>query len=475
MTLLTTLDGDKLQLDEDTFGGLRVSLRGPLLAPEAPGFDEACRIWNAMIPARPGLVVQPTGTADIVAGVQFARQHKIGISAKGGGHNIAGTCLVDGGMTLDLSRMRGVLVDPGSRIARVQAGCLLGDVDRETQLFGLATPLGFVSETGVAGLTVGGGFGYLTRRFGWTVDNLLEMEVVTADGEIVRASEDTNADLFWALRGGGGNFGIVTAFTFKLHALGPKVTGGLIIWPGEHAEEVLAKYREATETAPRELTLAAAVRMAAPPAPFIPKDRHGKPWAALIVCHSGSKAQAESDLAALRGFGKPMVDLIGEMPYVKLQSLLDATQPKGVCYYWKSEFLPKLSATTDSLMNRHAMSATSPMSQIVLFHIGGALAERSADDGAVGNRDAEYMLGIQASWPPDDKVGQPHVQWARAAWQELRSHSTGGVYVNFLTAEEGEDRVRAAYKDNYGRLAQVKAKFDPNNLFRSNKNIAPAS
>ncbi len=437
------------RFDEATVNTLRGRLRGPVLLPGGDGFDDAARVWNGMIRARPALIARPTGTADVVECVAFAARERVLIAAKGGGHNIAGTSLADGGLTLDLSRLKGVLVDPERKIARVQAGCLLGDVDRETQLHGLATVLGFVSETGVAGLTLGGGFGYLTRRFGWTVDNLLEVEIVTADGRVLRASPERHEDLFWALRGGGGNFGVVTAFTYRLHEVGPKITGGIIAFPAARFEEVLGTYRELTRMSGRELTMAVTMRNA-PPAPFVPKEWHGKPMIGVVVCHTGSRAQADAELAPLRALGDPIADILVEKTYCAQQTLLDATQPKGLNYYWKSEYLPELSDGVIALLRKHAAGVTSPMSQLVLFHLGGALAERGADDGAVGNRDAEHVLGVQAIWPPADSDGARHVAWARTAWEELRPHGTG-------------------------RLAEVKAKYDPDNLFRCNKNIAPAS
>src|SRR6266568_8951282 len=294
------------RFDEATVNTLRGRLRGPGLLPGGDGFDDAARVWNGMIRARPALIARPTGTADVVECVAFAARERVLIAAKGGGHNIAGTSLADGGLTLDLSRLKGVLVDPERKIARVQAGCLLGDVDRETQLHGLATVLGFVSETGVAGLTLGGGFGYLTRRFGWTVDNLLEVEIVTADGRVLRASPERHEDLFWALRGGGGNFGVVTAFTYRLHEVGPKIVGGLIAWPADRAAKILELYRRTTASAPRELTLVLVLRFA-PPAPFIPPDWRGKPIVGIVACHTGSLEQGHRDLAPLKEFGGAIV------------------------------------------------------------------------------------------------------------------------------------------------------------------------
>jgi FAD/FMN-containing dehydrogenase len=387
------------------------------------------------------------------------------LSVKGGGHNIAGTSIAERGMTLDMSLMRSVAVDGDGRLADVGPGCLLGDVDRATQEHGLATVLGFVSETGLAGLTLGGGFGYLTRRFGWAVDNLREVEIVTADGQIRTANRDTNADLFWALRGGGGNFGVVTRFTFLLHKVGPTITGGLTMWSAERIDDVLAIYRTLTESAPRELT-AAVIVMFAPPAPFVPEEWHGKPVVTLLVCHSGPNPQA--DLAPVRALGDHVVDLIEERPYVAQQSMLDDTEPNGLHYYWKTEFVAGLSSEFLDTFREQALKMTPPLSNSVIFHIGGALNEHDMDDGAVGNRDAQYVMGFAGEWTPE------HVAWVRQAWQAIRPFSTGGNYVNFQLAEDGDARTADAYGDNYRRLQQVKAQYDPGNLFRVNRNIRPA-
>jgi FAD/FMN-containing dehydrogenase len=461
-------------LDEAAITGFRSKLRGQLLREDTDreAFEESCKIWNAMVRTRPALVVRPTGTADVVECVRLARERALLISPKGGGHNIAGTSLVENGLMVDMCRMRGVLVDPKQKLVRVQAGCLLGDVDRETQLHGLATVLGFVSETGLAGLTLGGGIGYLTRRFGWTSDNLVEVEIVTADAKVLRASADENADLFWALRGGGGNFGIVTSFTFRLHEVGPMVTAGMIVWPAEQAKDVLAKFSEITSTSRRELTLVSTMRLA-PPAPFIPKEWHGKPIIGVVACHSGTASQVEKDLAPLKGLGKPLVDLIAQKTYVAQQMMLDATQPKGLHYYWKSEYLPVLTDEIVDTYRTHGSAVPTPQSQIFMFQVGGAIADRPADDGAVGNRDACFVFGAAGSWLPDDANAQRHMSWVRGAWDSIRPLATGGVYVNFLTAEEGEDRVRAAYRENFARLTMVKAKYDPENVFRANKNVPP--
>lgn len=468
---MTAKETEDIGLDRKTLDDLRARLRGALMLHGDPGYDEARSIWNAMIDRRPALIVRCLGVADVVTCVNFAREHSLTLSIKGGGHNISGLAVCDGGLLLDMSLMRGVWVDPTMRTARAQAGCLLGDLDRETQVHGLASVLGFVSNTGIAGLTLGGGFGYLTRRFGWSCDNVLSMEVVTADGRVVHASEKENRDLFWGLRGGGGNFGVVTSFEYRLHPVGPEVMAGAIAWRAEDAPDVLEMYRTLTEHAPPELTCVAALRMA-PPAPWLPKDVHGKPIVALFVCDTGPLKEGEIRVAPIKAFGSPVGNVIQPRTYVSQQSLLDATQPKGRRYYWKSEYLPRLEPEMLAKAIEHAKRIVSPHSAILLFPLDGALNQLPEDHSPAGNRDAVSVVNITASW---EKVedDQANIGWARAAWRDMRRFSTGGTYINFLTEEEGDERIRAAYGKNYERLAEVKTKWDPGNLFRMNKNIAP--
>jgi FAD/FMN-containing dehydrogenase len=470
---MTGLDGDRVEVDAEALDRFSAALDGRALRPSDSRFDEAIRIWNGMFSKRPALVVQPLSADDVRAAIRFARANGILLSIKGGGHNIAGTSLADGGLTLDMSRMRSVEVDAERRLARVGPGCLLGDVDRATQEHGLATVLGFVSETGVAGLTLGGGFGYLTRRFGWTVDNLDEAEVVTADGEIRRAAPDEHDDLLWAVRGGGGNFGIVTRFTFRLHEVGPEITGGLVAWDADEASDVLALYRELAEAAPRELTLAVMIRLA-PAAPFLPERWHGKPIVAVIACHTGDPSRAADDLAPLRALRRPIADVIRLKPYVEQQSMFDATQPKGMHNYWKSEFLPRLSDELLETYRQQGAGMASPMSQLVIFQLGGALADHDATATSFGNRDADSFFAAAGCWPPGTPDYENDRGWARSAWEAIRPYSTGGNYINVQTADDDDTRLREAYRDSLERLATVKAAYDPNNLFRVNRNIAPA-
>jgi len=451
---------------------LRPRLRGPLLLPGETGYDDARSVWNAMIDRRPLSVARCLGVADVLAGVKFARDHRLPLSIKGGGHNIAGLAVCDGGLMLDMSLMRGVWVDPAARTARAQAGCLLGDVDRETQVHGLAAVLGFVSNTGIAGLTLGGGFGYLTRRFGWSCDNVVSIEVVTADGRVVRASEREHRDLFWGLRGGGGNFGVATSFEYALYPVGPEVVAGAIAWRAEEAPDVLAMYRTLSAQAPPELACVALMRPA-PPAPWLPKEIHGKPIVVLFVCHSGAVSEGEKLVAPIKRFRAPVGDIIQRRPYVSQQSLIDATQPKGRRYYWKSEYLPRLEPELLAQVIAHAGRIVSPHSGIVLFPLDGALNRLPADHSPAGNRDAAVVVNITASWEKAEDDA-PNIEWARAAWRDMRRFSTGGTYVNFLTEEEGDERTRAAYGTHHARLVALKRTWDPDNLFRVNKNIAPS-
>jgi FAD/FMN-containing dehydrogenase len=465
------MDGGDIDLGQDVIDAFRAGLRGQLLSPGDPGYDDSRSVWNAMIERKPALVARCLGAADVIASLRFARENDLLFTIKGGGHNIAGLAAADGALMLDMSAMRGVWVDPDLRFARAQAGCLLGDVDRETQVHGLATVLGFVSQTGIAGLTLGGGFGYLTRSFGWTTDNVVGMDLVTTDGTVVRASEDDNADLFWGLRGGGGNFGVVTGIDYALHPVGPEIVGGVVAWPASEARDVLELYRATAEQAPRELTLVALMRPA-PPAPWLPADMHGQPIIAIVACYSGSTEDGEKAVAPIKSFGKPVGDVLVRRPYAQMQALLDGTQPKGRRYYWKSEYLSQIETGAIEKFVDHAARIQSPHSAIVFFQIGGALNDLADDHSAAGNRDARYVLNVTASWERADEDAT-HVGWARAAWEDMRSFSTGGTYVNFLTEDETADRVATAFGKSLPRLREIKAAWDPQNTFRTNRNVVP--
>ncbi|MHC5212381.1 MAG: FAD-binding oxidoreductase [Planctomycetota bacterium] len=447
------------------------ALRGQILLPGSEGYEQSRTIWNAMIDRRPAVVARCVGTADVIACVDFVREHGAPFTVRGGGHNIAGLAVSDGSLMIDLSHMRGAWVDREAGTVHAQPGATLGDIDRETQLHGQAAVLGFVSNTGATGLTLGGGFGYLTRRYGWTCDNLRSISLVTATGELVRASEDAHQDLFWALRGGGGNFGVVTDIEFRTYPVGPEITGGIIAWRGEDIPGVLEMYGEIVANAPPELTCACLIRKA-PPAPWLPEAMHGQLIIGLVACHTGAPDQADRDLARIKGFGSPVGDVVVRRPYAQQQTLLDTSQPNGRRYYWKSEYLPGPSADMLEVYRRHGEAVTSPHSAAILFPVDGALNDLPAGHSPMGNRDAKLVLNLTASWEhaEEDDV---HIGWARAAWNEMKAFSTGGTYVNFLNAEDGEDRIRDAYGGHYDRLVEAKTTWDPENLFRANKNIAP--
>jgi FAD/FMN-containing dehydrogenase len=459
-------------LDETGITSLRGTLRGPLLQAGEPGFNDACSIWNGMIPRRPALVARVSGAADVVTCVNFARESGLPLSIRGGGHNIAGTALCDGGLMIDMTLRRGVRVDPKSRIVRAEAGAIWGDVDHEAQPLGLVVPSGIVSNTGVAGFTMGGGFGWTSRKWCYAADNLLSVDIVTADGERRRASETENADLFWALRGGGGNFGAVTSFEFRAHRHGPQALCGIVVYPMAQARAVVEHYRETTATAPDELCCLLILRIA-PPAPFLPTELHGTPIVAIAACWNGDPAAGRDAMETLKSFGRPAADTIAVKPFIAHQTMLDSGQPFGRRYYWKSDFFADMSERLTEAVVRHAERITSPHSAVLLMHLGGAPARLDPELNAVGFRTAEYVLNVQAAWenPHEDRR---HIDWAREYWAATHPFSTGTAYINFMTEDEGDTRVRAAYGDRlYARLAGIKAKFDPGNLFHGAQNIPP--
>lgn len=462
--------GDTVHLDPQKTSRLASRLRGRLLYPSDPGFDDAIRIWNGMIRKRPAIVVQPVCTDDVRETVAFALDSGLVLSVKGGGHHVAGTALTDG-LTIDMSRWRGVAVEPRRRLAHVSPGCRLGDVDRATQEHGLATVLGSDADTGVAGLTLGGGFGHLSRRFGWTVDNLEEVEIVTAAGEVLRAAADENEDLFWAVRGGGGNFGVVTRFTFRLHPVGPVITGGVRLWDAAVAERVLQAYRLVTEAAPRELSVALTMRTA-PDTEAMPERLRGRPMVGVLICHTGDERQVARDLAPFRRI-EAVLDEVTRKTYVEQQFVLGLPQPAGFHQYPKSQFVADLSDGFLDTYRQRAAAITSPLSQLVLFQLGGAIGDREPLATAMGNRDASYVFLAMGTWSPDDPARDTHLGWVRSTWEALSPYSSGGNYVNVQNTDDEEDRIRAAYGDGYERLQLVKARYDPHNFFSMNRNILP--
>jgi FAD/FMN-containing dehydrogenase len=450
--------------------------RGELITAADADYDSVRAVWNGAVDRRPRLIARCRGTADVAAAVRFARHHDLEIAVRGGGHNVAGTAVCDDGIVIDLSAMRAVWVDPVERTARVQGGALWGDVDHETQVHGLATTGGIVGHTGVAGLTLGGGIGFLMRAHGLAIDNLQAVEVVTAEGSVVRASADEHPDLFWALRGGGGNFGVVTSFRFALHPVGPTVLAGPIFWGADDTTDVLRFYRDFAAEAPDEL--GTVVRLGTvPPLPAIPDDLHWRPAIAIACCFSGAMDEGEREVRALRRLGTPLLDLLSPMPYVAHQSALDDTVPHGWHYYWKAANLAALSDDTIAVIADHAYTAGSARSYAAVFHMGGAVARVPDGATAYASRGVAHNIVIDGVWLPEeaDELAAAETSWAQRFFQALQPHRADGVYVNFLDADDDASRVREAYGDEtYRRLAEVKAKYDPDNVFHHNKNISPS-
>jgi len=460
-----------IALDPGAISELTATVRGRVTTPGMPDYDAARTIWNAMIDRRPSVIVQCASAADVIHAVRFCRAHDINPAVRGGGHNIAGNAVCDGGLMIDLSPMKSVQVDPAKRTARVEAGATLADVDHDTQAFGLATPVGINSTTGIAGLTLGGGFGWLSRKLGLSIDNLLSADVVTAAGELVKASNTENPDLFWAIRGGGGNFGIVTSFEFKLHPVGPEVLSGLIIHPLAEAQTVLRYYRDFLKTTPEEFVCWFVLRLA-PPLPFLPAEWHGKGILALAVCYAGPIADGERVAKPLRTFGKPIADVIAPHPFTAWQKILDPLLAPGARNYWKSHDYREVSNGLIDVLVDHAQRIPDPMAEIAFAQLGGAVSRVPLDATAYTHRDAEFVLNVHGRWT-DPAKDSACIGWARELFMAAAPFATGGAYVNFLTEEEG-DRVRAAYGTNYHRLAEIKKKYDPTNFFRRNQNILPA-
>jgi FAD/FMN-containing dehydrogenase len=446
------------------------AFRGEVIRPGDPGYEQARRVWNGQIDRRPQLIARCTGTEDVRAALAFARDRQLPIAVRGGAHNVAGNAVCDDGLVIDLSPLKGVHVDPAARTARAQPGVTWGELDRETQAFALATTGGLVSTTGIAGLTLGGGIGWLARKHGTACDNLRSADVVTADGSVLTASTTENPELFWGLRGGGGNFGIVTSLEYRLHPVGPEVLAGPVFHAGEHAADVLRFFRDYVATAPDELTVVASF-MTAPAAPFLPPEAHGTLVVALAVCYAGDLAEGERVLRPLRSFGRPLADLIAPTPYTALQRMSDEGYPAGLRNYWKSSYVDDLSDAAVATVAEHAEGMPSPRSAFYFEHLGGAIA-RPAEPTAFGHRDATFDLAILAIWE-DPEETDLHISWTRRFWEAMQPHARPGVYVNNL-GEEGHDRVRTAYEpQTYERLVRLKERYDPENVFRCNQNIAP--
>jgi FAD/FMN-containing dehydrogenase len=464
----------EVTLDQAAVQEFSAGVRGPVLSPGDDGYDDARAIWNGLIDRRPALIVQPTGAADVVDAVNFAREHGLTLSIKGGGHNVAGNAVNDGGLVIDLSRTRGVHVDPSTRRVRAQGGATWGDTDRETQLFGLAVPGGVVSTTGIAGLTLHGGMGHLRRTHGLSIDSLVSVDIVTADGELRRASATENEDLFWAVRGAGSNFGVVTSFEFQAHPVGPMVMVGAIFYPLEDVKTLLPAWRDYMATAPDELSSVAICWSVPAEEPF-PPELHGVPVFVVAGAYSGSVEDGEPVVQPLRELGEPLIDLSGPWPWLGLQSGFDELYPKGGFYYWKSRALDEMSEAAIDEIADFAARRPSPLTDIVIWHQGGAMSAVGESETAYGGRATAFLVTGEVSWA-DPALNDEAIAWGREFWDAMGKYSSGGLYLNFAgLGEEKEALVKAAYGANYERLAELKAKYDPGNLFRMNLNITPAS
>jgi len=472
---LITGAGATIVLDDVAVTQLAASLRGSLIRPGDADYDTARAVWNGMIDRHPALIARCVCTEDVVTAIRFARAHALLVAVRGGGHNVAGSAVCDDGLVIDLSRMKAIQIDPAARTVRAQAGLTWGDLDRATQELGLATPGGLVSETGIAGLTLGGGIGWLRNKYGLSCDNLISAEIVTADGQIRTVSAHEHADLFWALRGGGGNYGVVTMFEYQLHPVGPEVALCFVLYPAAQAREALQFFRSYAAAAPDEIS-AIAVMGTVPHADAYPLETQGQRYIVFGACYAGPVDLGQQVLQPLREWSTPMLDFSGVMPYVDVQTLWDADYPAGkLRYYWKSIYVDELSdAVIDRLVSA-ASESPSHHATVDVWHIGGAIGRIDATASAFGRRDMPYLIGIEGNWE-DARDDEPNIAWTRTLWADLHRFSSGAVYLNFPGfGEEGEALVRAGYGENYDRLAALKRTYDPTNLFRLNQNVAPAT
>jgi len=449
---------------------LKGIIKGSVLGPDDRGYEEARQIWNAMIDRRPAVIVQCEQADDVPPVIRFARTNRLELSIRGGGHNIGGNALCDNGVMIDFSKMKKVRVDSGKRRAYVEPGATLADLDEATQAYGLATPVGINSTTGIAGLTLGGGFGWLTRKYGMTIDNLVSVEMITVEGKKIRASENDNAELFWAIRGGGGNFGVVTQFEFQLFPVGPEIVAGLIVFPFNQAKQILTQYRAFVNSAPEELNVWAVLRKA-PPLPFLPQAVHGKEVVVLPIFSSGAVAEAEKLIVPVRAFGTPLGEHIGPQPYVQWQKAFDPLLTPGARNYWKSHNFTELADGALNSIVEFAGKLPSPQCEIFIGLIAGASNRIAGNAMAYAHRDARFVLNVHGRWD-EAKDDQKNIGWAREFFKASAPYASAGAYVNFMTAEEG-DRVASAYGSNYERLREIKRRYDPENVFHFNQNIRP--
>jgi FAD/FMN-containing dehydrogenase len=454
---------------------LAARFSGALVEPGDPGYDEARAVWNGMFDRRPAVIARCAGADDVVAAVDFARHLGVPVAVRGGGHSAAGHSTCDGGIVIDTGPMKDIRVDPHQRTVRAEAGLTWGEFDRETQNYGLAVTGGRFSTTGIAGLTLGSGSGWLERKCGLTADNLLAAEVVTADGRKIVASPEENADLFWGLRGGGGNFGIVTAFHYRLHEVGPIIYGGLLISAPEKAEEILRFMREYMRDAPEDLGAGVAF-LNAPPEPFVPQELHFQPVCGIVICWTGDDEDADAVVGKIRNVAQPLIDMVQPMPYTALQTMLDAGGPHGINGYMKADFIGDMSDEVVAKLARHGARRAGPMAQLILEPMGGAIGRVGEHDTALGRRDVPWCYHALALWvEPTPEAADAHIGWARALSDDLAPHATPGVYLNY-TSDEGEEKVRSSFgAEKYDRLVALKDRYDPGNLFRLNQNIRPSA
>jgi hypothetical protein len=462
---------DALSIDDQ----LAQTFRGALVGPEDAEFDGARMVWNGMFDRRPRLVARCSGAADVIAAVNFARENSLAVAVRGGGHSASGYGTCDDGLVIDLSPMKGIRVDPQTRTVRAEAGLTWGEFDRETQAFGLAVTGGRFSTTGIAGLTLGSGSGWLERKCGLTADNLLSADLVTADGSLLTASASENEELFWGLRGSGGNFGVVTSFEYRLHEIGPIIYGGMLVCAPDRAGEVLRFMRDYMQDAPEDLGCAVAF-VSAPPEPFVPAEMHFAPVLGIVVCWTGSMEEGERVLAPIREVASPLMDMVQPMPYTALQMMLDGGGPHGTRAYMKAEFLPDLGDEVIEKIVAHGGSRPGPMAQLLMEPMGGAISRVGDDETALGRRDVPWCYHALAMWmEPDAQTEEAHVEWARGLAGDLKPHVIDGVYLNY-TSDEGEDRVRSSYgEEKYARLVALKDRYDRENLFHLNQNIRPSN
>jgi len=464
-----TVSGNSTTISDDALAALNDALRGTLLLPSDSGYEDARKLWNGMIDRRPSAIARCHESADVIEVVRFANEYQLTLAVKGGGHNIAGNAVCDGGLTIDLSPMKSVHVDPANRTARVEPGATLGDFDKKAQDSGLATPLGINSTTGVAGLTLGGGFGWLSRKHGLALDNLRAADVVLASGELVQASESTNADLFWGIRGGSGNFGVITSFEFALHPVGPDVQSGPIVHPAENALDLLKGYREIAASMPDDLTCWVVLRKGPE---FLPEAWHGKDVLVFAVCYLGDASKADEVLAPLRALGEPIVDGIGPIRYEEWQKIFDPLLTEDARNYWKSHAFDELQDGTLQIIVDSAGSLPGPECEIFIAQLGGATSRTAKDATAYPHRDAAFVMNVHTRWQ-DVAEDDTCIAWARKVFDESAPYANGGVYVNFMPDDETK-RTEGAYGGNLDRLRKIKATYDPTNLFRHNQNIEPA-